>query len=334
MTNSISDITELLEKLPALDDKAGAAWGQREPQLTKPPGSLGRLEEISRWLSVWQGHYPPNLDNVRARIFAGNHGVTAQGVSAYPPEVTKQMVLNFKQGGAAINQLCIVNNIELSVLALELDTPTEDFTKAPAMTEAEFCAAFDAGFDSVPKHTDLVILGEMGIGNTTTAAAVAHGLWGGTAAEWIGKGTGVEGDALTRKTQVVEDAVKLHTGLSPIELLRCVGGRELVAIAGAVVAARLARVPVLLDGYVCTAAAAPLEMAMPGALDHCLVAHVSAEPGHRRLLEKLNKRPLLDFDMRLGEGSGAAVAVGLVRSALACHIGMATFAEAGVSDKD
>ena len=334
MTQSIAKIIALLETLPDCDGPAVAAWAEREPQLTKPAGSLGRLEEIGRWLAGWQGRHPPVLEKVRARIFAGNHGVTAQGVSAFPASVTQQMVLNFQAGGAAINQLCRANAIELTVLPLDLDRPTQDFTAAPAMTEAEFCAAFDAGFGAVPKDTDLLVLGEMGIGNTTAAAAVAHGLWGGAAADWIGKGTGVEGAALAQKIKVVEAGVKQHGGTNPLDLLRRVGGRELAAMAGAVVAARLARVPVLLDGYVCTAAAAPLGMARPGALDHCLVAHVSAEPGHRRLLDRLALRPLLDFDMRLGEGSGAALAVGLVRSALACHTGMATFAEAGVSGKE
>lgn len=334
MTRSPHDVETLLKSLPKADEDAVAAWGRREPQLTKPAGSLGRLEEIGQWLSAWQGRHPPTLDKVRARIFAGNHGVTALGVSAFPAEVTHQMVLNFQHAGAAINQLCKANGAELEVIALDLDRPTADFTQTPALTDAEFGAAFEAGFNSVPADSDLLIIGEMGIGNTTAAAAVACGLWGGTASEWVGKGTGVDEAGLSRKAQVVDAAVKLHGGSSPLEWLRRVGGRELVAMAGAVIAARRHRVPVLLDGYVCCAAVAPLEVAVSGALDHCLVAHVSAEPGHRRLLEKLGKRPLLDFGMRLGEGSGAALAIGLVRSALACHTGMATFAEAGVSGKE
>ncbi len=333
MIKSIDDLSSLLASCPGPDQGAVEAWGRREPLLTKPQGSLGRLEEIVRWLSSWQGRHPPSLDNVRARIFAGNHGVTAQGVSAYPTEVTHQMVLNFQQGGAAINQLCRTNDVELTALALELEKPTEDFTQSPAMTEDGFVAAFNAGFKSVPNHTDLLVLGEMGIGNTSAAAAVSCALFGGEAAEWVGAGTGVEGDGMARKVAAVAAGVKLHAGSAPLEILRRLGGRELAAMAGAVVAARLARVPVLLDGYVCCAAVAPLAAAVPGALDHCLVAHVSAEPGHRRLLDRLDKKPLLDLGMRLGEGSGAALAVGLVRSALACHTGMATFTQAGVSGK-
>ncbi len=329
--SSVADIEALLAALPGADADADAAWARREPQLTKPAGSLGRLEDISRWLAGWQGRHPPRLDHVRVRVFAGNHGVARLGVSAFPPEVTAQMVANFRHGGAAINQLCKTFGAELDVVALDLDTPTADFTVQPAMSEAEFIAAFRAGMAAVPTDTDLLCIGEMGIGNTTPAAAIPGALFGGDAALWTGRGTGIEGAGLTRKTEVVAAGIARHRHESPLGILRCLGGRELAAMAGAVVAARLRRIPVLLDGYVCTAAAAPLEACRKGALDHCLVAHASAEPGHRRLIEALGKAPLLDLDMRLGEASGAALAIGVVRAALACHAGMATFAEAGVA---
>jgi len=332
--SSLSALDALLAELPGPDLAAEAAWAAREPQLTKPAGALGRLEEVSHWLSAWQGRHPPRLQALRARVFAGNHGVAALGVSAFPAEVTVQMVKNFEHGGAAINQLCRTFGAELKVIALELDRPTADFTAGPALTEAEFVAAFNAGMESLPDDSDLLAVGEMGIGNTTPAAAIACALFGGDAALWTGRGTGIEGAALTKKTEVVAAGVARHGASGALEILRRLGGRELVAIAGAVVAARLKRVPVLLDGYVCTAAVAPLEAARPGALDHCLVAHASAEPGHRRLAEKLGKEPLFDLGMRLGEASGAALAFGLVQAALACHTGMSTFAEAGVSDKD
>lgn len=329
--SSVSQIQSLLDRLPARDEAAVAAWSARDPQLTKPPGALGRLEELSCWLAAWQGRHPPRLDNPRARVFAGNHGVTALGVSAFPAEVTVQMVANFQHGGAAINQLCRTFGTELAVIALELDRPTADFTTGPAMTEAEFTAAFQAGMDSVPDDTDLLVIGEMGIGNTTPAAAIAGALFGGEAGQWTGTGTGIDNAGLIRKTEVVAAGIARHKGQPPLEILRRLGGRELAAMAGAVVGARLKRVPVLLDGYVCTAAAAPLEAACKGALDHCVVAHVSAEPGHRRLLDALGKEPLLSLNMRLGEASGAALAVGIVKGALACHTGMATFTEAGVA---
>ena len=332
--SSVSDVRALLARLPAGDVASLDSWAAREPQLTKPAGSLGRLEEISAWLSTWQGRHPPTLSRPRARIFAGNHGVAALGVSAFPAEVTVQMVGNFKAGGAAINQLCKTFGIELDVIALDLDRPTADFTREPALSETDFAAAFNAGMDSVPDDTDILVLGEMGIGNTTPAAALSNALFGGEAADWTGRGTGVGGSALTRKIEVVAAGVALHGKTPPLEILRRLGGRELVAMAGAVVAARLKRVPVLLDGYVVTAAVAALAVERSDALDHCLVGHVSVEPGHRRLLAKLGKAPLLDLGMRLGEGSGAAVAVGILRAAVACHAGMATFAEAGVADKE
>lgn len=329
--SSVADIESLIAALPAPDQAAAALWAARDPQLTKPPGALGRLEELSLWLASWQGRHPPRLETPRARVFAGNHGVAALGVSAFPAEVTVQMVKNFEHGGAAINQLCRTFGTELAVVSLDLDRPTADFTKGPAMDEAEFVAAFRAGMDSVPDDTDLLALGEMGIGNTTPAAAIACALYGGDADGWTGRGTGVDNAGLIRKTEVVAAGAALHKGKAPLEILRSLGGRELAAMAGAVLAARLKRVPVLLDGYVCTAAAAPLEAACPGALDHCVVAHVSAEPGHQRLLSALGKEPLLSLGMRLGEASGAALAIGVVKGALACHTGMATFAEAGVA---
>jgi nicotinate-nucleotide--dimethylbenzimidazole phosphoribosyltransferase len=331
----LTDAHRLLRELPGPDQDAAARAAAREPQLTKPPGALGRLEALSAWLCAWQGRHPPTLDRPAACVFAANHGVAAQGVSAFPPDVTAQMVANFRAGGAAVNQLCRSLGVSLAIEAITLESPTCDFTGGPAMTEAEFADAFNRGLTAISGSIDVLALGEMGIGNTTAAAAIAHALFGGTAFDWTGPGTGVEGLALIRKAEVVEAAVKLH-GLAasdPLDLLRRLGGRELVAIAGAIVGARLARVPVLLDGFICTAAAAPLAAVRPDALDHCQAAHVSAEPGHRRLLRRLDKEPLLDLGMRLGEASGAVLAVAVLRAAAACHSGMATFSEAGVRDR-
>lgn len=330
---TLSDIRGRLRQMPEADAGALARWQGREPRLTKPAGSLGRLEEISRHLSAWQGRHPPQLEVVRAAVFAGNHGVAALGVSAFPAEVTVQMVANFQHGGAAINQLCRANGITLSVEALDLETPTADFTRGPAMSEPECAQSFARGMAAVLPGTDLLVVGEMGIGNTTAAAAICFALFGGAAADWTGRGTGVDDAHLDLKTRVVERGVAANATDDPIEVLRRLGGREIAAMAGAILAARLQRTPVLLDGFVCGAAAAVLYRAAPGALDHCLAAHVSAEAGHRRLLERLGLQPLLDLGMRLGEASGAALAVGLARAALACHTGMATFNQAGVSDK-
>ena len=331
--HSLDDVRALLSTLPGPCEQSLSQAEAREPQLTKPPGSLGRLEEMSHWLATWQGRHPATMDTPRAHVFAGNHGVTGKGVSAYPAAVTAQMVGNFTNGGAAINQLCKAFGITLAVDALDLDNPTADFTEGAAMSEDETVAALSLGMSVVEEACDVLCLGEMGIGNTTSAAAICHALYGGTATDWTGPGTGVEGAAMSIKIQVVADAVKRHAGGDGLDTLMNLGGRELAAIVGATLAARLKRVPVLLDGYVCSAAAAVLEATMPGALDHCQVGHVSSEPGHIRLLNHLNKTALINFDMRLGEASGAALAVGLLKAAVACHNGMATFAEAGVSDK-
>ena len=328
------DIAKHFENLPAADAEAINAAYSREGNLTKPTGSLGRLEELSAWCAAWQGRYPAALDRVLIQVFAGNHGITDQGVSAFPPEVTDQMVANFASGGAAINQLAAVQGAALKVTPLDLDAPTADFTVAPAMREDECAAAFTVGFDAVGDDLDALIVGEMGIGNTTTAAALSCALFGGQAADWTGPGTGLDAAGIALKTRAVAAAMDLHSEAlgDPVTALRCVGGRELAAMAGAVLAARHKRVPVILDGFVTTSAAAVLEKAAPGALDHCVAGHVSGEPGHRKLLEKLGKDPLLDLGMRLGEASGAAVALGIFRCALAAHNGMATFEEAAVSE--
>jgi nicotinate-nucleotide--dimethylbenzimidazole phosphoribosyltransferase len=322
--------------LPPGNDEAAAVVAARQAQLTKPPGSLGRLEDLAGWLARWQGRPKPLLDHVAVLVFAGSHGVTARGVSSYPASVTAQMVANFARGGAAINQLAKVAGASLRVVPLALDRPTADFTEAPAMTEAEFLDAVAAGYDALPRDANLICLGEMGIGNTTAAAAVAAALFGGGGARWAGRGTGIDDEGLGRKRRAIDVALALHAGrlADPLATAMMLGGRELAAILGATLAARRLRVPVLLDGFICTAAAAPLARVTPGALDHTMLAHVSAEEGHRALADVLGLRPLLDLGMRLGEGSAAALAVPLLRAALACHTGMATFAEAAVDNRD
>jgi nicotinate-nucleotide--dimethylbenzimidazole phosphoribosyltransferase len=330
---TLDEIRALLGQLPGPDLEAAAAADARQAQLTKPAGSLGRLEELATWLATWQGRARPRVDRAHTAVFAGNHGVAARGVSAYPAAVTKQMVQNFIDGGAAVNQLCELADADLRVYELALDQPTRDFTQAPAMDEADCARALSYGMMAVEEGLDVLALGEMGIGNTTSAAALCHALFGGEAADWVGRGTGIDDEALALKTEVVARAVETHRAVmtDPFEVLRCLGGQELAAITGAVLAARLARTPVVLDGYACTAAAAVLQAADPGALDHCIVGHVSVEPGHRRLLERLGKRPLLDLNMRLGEASGAMLAVLLLKAAAVCLNGMATFEDAGVS---
>ncbi len=339
MTNAATglpfdDIRNLVKDIPGPDVDAVAACRAREGQLTKPPGALGRLENLTEWLCAWQGRHPPKAERVVVAVFAGNHGVVAQGVAAYPQEVTMQMVANFQGDGAAVNQICKGFDLGLKVFELALERPTRDITQDAALDEAECAATMAYGMEAT-EGCDILCVGEMGIGNTTIAAAICHGLFGGEAQDWVGPGTGVDAEGLKRKADAVRRAVALHKAHlgDPLEVLRRLGGRELAAMAGAVLAARLQRIPVILDGYVATAAAAVLHALRPDALDHCVAGHLSAEPAHRRLLEKLGLKPILALDMRLGEGSGAALAAGIVKAAANLHNGMATFASAGVSNK-
>ena len=321
--------------LPDGDAAAAAAVAARQDQLTKPPGSLGRLEALAAWLARWQGQEMPTLDHVVTLIFAGNHGVTGQGVSPYPASVTAQMVANFSAGGAAINQIAAIAGARLRVIPLSLEKPTRDFTQAPAMSAGEFLNAVATGHDAVPADCDLLCLGEMGIGNTTAGAALAAALFGGGGERWAGRGTGIDDAGLARKRQTIDAGLRRHAALldDPLAVAMALGGRELAAILGATLAARRRAIPVLLDGFICTAAVAPLARLRAGGLDHAQLAHVSAEAGHRALAEALGMDPLLDLGMRLGEGSAATLAVPILRAALACHRGMATFAEAAVDNR-
>ncbi len=329
------DIRALFALMPEASERAADAVRERQAELTKPPGSLGRLDEIVAFLGSWQDKAMPTIHHPLVAVFAANHGVVAKGVSAYPPSVTRAMMENFAAGGAAINQICATFGIGLKVFELALDIPTADITEAPAMDEAAAAATIAFGMEAVAGDVDLLCLGEMGIGNTTVAAAIFAALYGGTGADWVGRGTGVDDSALARKVAAVDAALALHADhlRDPLEVLRRLGGREVAALVGAILAARMQRVPVILDGFVVCAAAAILQACDASALDHCLAGHVSAEQAHRRALERLGKVPLLDLGLRLGEGTGAALALGIVKAALACTRDMATFAQAGVAGK-
>ena len=321
--------------MPGADGATVAAVRARDATLTKPAGSLGRLESLVEWLAAWQGKAPPTVNRPLVAVFAGNHGVTGKGVSAFPADVTRQMVENFAAGGAAINQICLAYDLSLKVYDLALDVPTGDITEEAAIDEAGCAATMAFGMESIAGGVDLLCIGEMGIGNTTVAAAIFAALFGGGAAAWVGAGTGVDAEGLARKRAAVDAALATHAGHlgDPLEVLRRVGGRELAAMTGAILAARMNRVPVIVDGFVATAAAAILYAADTSALDHCLFGHVSAEAAHRNALTRMGKTPLLDLGMRLGEGTGAALAAGIVKAAVRLHTGMATFTQAGVSEK-
>jgi nicotinate-nucleotide--dimethylbenzimidazole phosphoribosyltransferase len=333
LPDSIEAIRAICADLPSGNEEAESLAIARQNVLTKPQGSLGRLEEMAVFLARWQGRPIPRLEKVDVLIFAGSHGVAARGVSAFPAEVTKQMVANFEAGGAAINQLAREARATLKVISLHLDSPTGDFTAIAAMDEDAFVEAVGIGMAAVDPQADLISVGEMGIGNTTVAAALAASLLGGDGSRWVGRGTGVDDAGLALKARVVDEALALHgTALSdPLEALRRVGGRELAAIFGATLAARLHFIPVVLDGFVATSAAAPLAMLSSTGLAHAIAGHVSAEAAHPQLLARLGLTPILSLGMRLGEGSGACVAINILRAALVCHAGMATFGEAGVS---
>jgi nicotinate-nucleotide--dimethylbenzimidazole phosphoribosyltransferase len=329
------DIRDLVATLPGPDRDAVAMVAERDATLTKPAGSLGRLEHLVAWLAAWQGKGQPSLDRPLVCVFAGSHGVAARGVSAYPAEVNRQMLENFAAGGGAINQICAAYGLGFKVFDLAIDLPTGDITTGPAFDEKACVATMAFGMEAVAAGTDCLAVGEMGIGNTTIAAAIYAALYGGAPAHWVGRGTGVDDPGLARKVAAVEAALAHHAGHldDPLEVLARLGGREIAAMAGAILAARLQRVPVILDGYVATAAAAVLHALDPSLLDHCLAGHVSAEGAHADVLERLGLVPLLALGMRLGEGSGAALAMGLLKGALACHRDMATFAQAGVSER-
>ena len=327
------DIRALLPLMPEASERAADAVRARQAQLTKPAGSLGRLDEIVAFLAAWQDKAIPTIDRPQVAVFAGNHGVVAQGVSAYPASVTRAMLENFAAGGAAVNQICATYGIGLKIFELALDLPTADITLTPAMDEAACAGTIAFGMEAVAGEVDVLALGEMGIGNTTVAAAIFAALYGGTGADWVGRGTGVDDPGLARKGAAVDAALATHAGhlKDPLEVLRRLGGREIAALCGAMLAARMQRVPVVLDGFVVTAAAAVLHALDPSTIEHCLAGHVSAEQAHRRALERIGKVPILDLGMRLGEGSGAALALGLIKAAVACTRDMATFEQAGVA---
>lgn len=325
-------LRELLRDLPGPDAASSMAIGIRSSHVLRPQGAFRELDKVAAWLAGWQGSDQPTVERPHAIVFAADHGVAAEGVSAYPAEVTAAMVAALEQGAATASVLAAQAGATIEVVDVGVGRPTGNLRVEPAMSPERFDEAVVAGVDAVERaDADLLVFGEMGIANTTAAAAVAAAVVGGDAADWVGPGTGVVDDALAHKRQVVADGVARVGGAEPLEALRQLGGLEMAAIAGAVVAARRRRIPVLLDGFIVTASVVALEAAAAGALRHCLAGHRSAEPGHRRLLDHLGLRPLLDLDLRLGEGTGALAAVPLVRMAAAAVVDVATFEEWGLA---
>lgn len=326
---TLAEIDILVSDFPGPDMESATTAVAHERELAKPRNALGRLEELAEWLATWQGRHPPRIERPCVSVFAGNHGVVAQGVTAFPPEVTAAMVQTFADGGGAINQISAALDADFRVFELALEVPTKDFTEDAAMTDKDCARAMAYGMMAVEQGADVIALGEMGIGNTTVAAALSAALFGGDAAEWIGLGAGADSEQMDRKRAAVDAGLALHKGeiSSPLDALRRLGGYELAGICGAIIAARMGRVPVVLDGFVATAAAAVIAKLAPGGLDHCIVGHLSREPGHKKLCDLLEKKPVLDLDMALGEATGAALAIHILRAAALCHSDMAKLSD-------
>ena len=325
-------VAERLAGLQEPDQAARVAVGDRAAKVLRPEGALGRLDDVAAWLASWQRTETPKVDRPSVLIFVADHGVAVEGVSAYPAEVTPAMLSALNDRVATASVLARELGATCSAIDVGVGDPTGNIAVEPALTPDRFDASWEAGRAAVADlDTDILVLGEMGIANTTPAAALCTGLFGLGGEHWTGRGTGIDQVTLVRKIDMVDRAVSLlPEDAGPFEILRRVGGAEFVAMASATLAARRRSIPVILDGFVVTAALAPLEVARPGALDHCIAGHCSSEPGHRLLLEKLGKQPLLDLDLRLGEGSGALLALPLVRLAAACVTDVATFDEWGV----
>lgn len=321
----------LLAELPGPDRSAHDQVAARAATVLRPAGAFARLDAVASWLAGWQGTATPGVQRPHVAVFAADHGVAVDGVSAYPADVTAAMVEAIRSGVATITVLAREAGATLELFDVGVGRPTGNIRVTDAMSVEEFDEAAAAGATAVESvDADLLVVGEIGIGNTTAAAAVAAAALGGDAAGWVGPGTGVVGAALTHKCDVVQAALDRVGPVAPLEALRRLGGRELAAMAGAVAAARRRRLPVVLDGFIAGAAVAPLEVARPGSLDHCIAGHCSAEPGHQRLLEVLGLDPLMQLDLRLGEGSGALVAVPIIRMAAAAVVEVATFEEWGL----
>lgn len=349
-----SEFEWLTDPVAAIDQEALALAKSRQAQLTKPPGSLGRLETLALQFAGWQGSESPRLERICVRVFAADHGVCAQGVSAFPQVVTTQMIANFLTGGAAISVLCRQLRADFGLYSLgtvhplpELDNlndctiaaGTQDFTRETAMSAQQLSQALLTGAEALPLSTpDLFIGGEMGIGNTTSASALFSALIGLSPSVTAGPGTGVDAQGVEHKSRVIEQGLQRHQAAidegGVHAALRCLGGFEIAALVGAYISSAQCGIPVLVDGFISTAAALCAVRLNPGVADWMLFAHRSAEPAHQLALQEMGAEPLLDLQMRLGEGSGAAVAVPLLQAALALHNGMATFEDAGVSGGD
>jgi nicotinate-nucleotide--dimethylbenzimidazole phosphoribosyltransferase len=318
------DYRNLLTRLPGPNERAAAQVRADFSKMRKPAGSLGRLEELAAWLAAWSRR-PPAVTRPLVAIFAGNHGIARKDVSPRQPDATAEMVELYAAGGAAVNQVCIAGDLGLKVFDLALHLPTADISDDAALDERACAATMAFGMEAIAGGVDLISIGDLGVGNSTVAAAICAALFGGAGTQWAGPGSGADAAMVARKAEFVDKAVAVHANhlKDPLEVLRRLGGREFAAIAGAILAARIEHVPVIIDGFAGTAAAAVLHAANPSALDHCLLAGLSLEPGHALAAEKLGLKPLLDLSISQGEGVSAGIATGIVKTAALVHSGMA-----------
>lgn len=327
MTSALpfDDFRTLMQALPDGDEAAAGRVRALFAKAEKPAGSLGKMEDIAAWLAKWSGRAPPAISRPLVAIFAGNHGVAAHGVSPRPVEATARAVELCAAGGAAVNQVCLAYDLGLKVFDLALHLPTGDITREAALDERGCAATMAYGMEAIAGGNDLLCLGDLGVGNSTVAAAILCLLYGGSGAEWVGRGSGADDAMMRRKAEAVDAAVALHRSRAgdPFEILRLVGGREFAAIAGAIIAARAEKVPVILDGFAAIAAACVLHAVNPAILGHCLLAQRPTDPGLARAAEKLGLEPLLDLQLAHGEGVGAALAAGVVKAAALLSSGMA-----------
>ncbi|WP_455475361.1 nicotinate-nucleotide--dimethylbenzimidazole phosphoribosyltransferase [Bartonella sp. B17] len=325
--NSFESFRILLTNLPIADEFSMILAKKRQKNLTHMGSALGKLGDLAVWYAGWRGTEKPVVVRPLVAIFSGNHGITDENITSFPQSMTQKMVENFATGGAAINQICNAYDLGLKIFDLALKYPTRNITKDAAMDECNAAATMAFGMEAIAGGPDLLCIGEMGIGNTMIASALCFALFGGKIEEWIENGLEHEEKFYQRKVATLKTAVSLHKHHfdDPFEIMRRLGGREIAAIIGAILAARLEKIPVILDGFVTTAAAAVLYKMHPRALDHVLVGHIPSEPAHRKLLEKIEKEPFLDLGINLGEGVGAAVAAGIVKAAVLTHAQMAIF---------
>lgn len=318
------DFRQLLKTLPGPDEAARSRAAERSRKLSAQGVALGRIAELAEWQAAWTGRDPQVLRPLVA-LFAGTHGVARHGVSPRRSDETQAMIEHAAAGGAMVNQLCAASDLGLKIFDLALHLPVGDITTDAALDERGCAATMAFGMEAVAGGIDLLCVGAVGVGGTTAAAAIMTALFGGSGADWVGPGAGARQEMIERKARIVDQAVAFHGShlKDPLEALRRLGGREFAAIAGAILAARVEKVPVILDGYVSLAAAAVLQALHPAALDHCLLGHVSTEPGMAPAAERMGSRPLLDLSLGDGEGAGAALAAGIVKNAVLVHSGMA-----------